>query len=99
MDQVALRKFWLDAQEGRLCPWEQSKALALRQVGKEQNGGKLPKLDWIAERVTKVGGAIMSPGRSPARKRFAASSVCPACGEELPCTCRSDDALPELPVF
>jgi hypothetical protein len=54
MDQEQMRAYWRSAPAGRLCPWEQAKALALREVG--QNEGKPPTLDWIAARLTKVGG-------------------------------------------
>jgi hypothetical protein len=56
MDQEQMRAYWRSAPAGRLCPWEQAKALALREVYKKLNDGEPPKLDWIAARVTKVGG-------------------------------------------
>ena len=55
MDQEGLRAFWLHAQDGRICPWEQAKALGLREASRELHKGKTNLL-WIAARVTKVGG-------------------------------------------
>ena len=55
MEQQSLCQFWLSAPDGRLCPWEQAKALALREACKVVHNGKL-KLPWVAERVVKVGG-------------------------------------------
>ena len=55
MDQDSLRSFWLHAQDGRLRPWEQAKALGLREASRELHKGKTNLL-WIAARVTKVGG-------------------------------------------
>ena len=43
---------WLSAPEGRLCAWQQARALALREASAEIHGA--PWLPWIAERVTKV---------------------------------------------
>ena len=45
---------WLHAQDGRLCAWEQAKALALREVSRELHGRT--QLEWIAARVEKAGG-------------------------------------------
>ena len=61
MDQETLRNFWRSAPEGRLCPWEQAKALGLREASKVVHNGKA-NLPWIAERVNKVGGG--HPGAS-----------------------------------
>ena len=61
--QVELRQLWLSAPDGRICPWELSKALGLRD-----HGGK-PNLPWIAPRVAKVGGG--SPGKPALRQFFA----------------------------
>ena len=47
---MALREAWLSAQEGRLCAWQQARALALREASTEIHGA--PWLPWIAERVT-----------------------------------------------
>ena len=55
MDQETLRNFWRSAPDGRLCPWEQAKALGLREASKDLHGGQT-NLVWIADRVTKVGG-------------------------------------------
>ena len=38
MAQEQLRDMWLHAQDGRLCAWEQAKALALREVSRELHG-------------------------------------------------------------
>ena len=61
MDQETLHKFWLGAPGGRLCPWQQSRALAQRDFHKEIHGEQ-PKLSWNAERVTKVGGGHLEKG-------------------------------------
>ena len=61
MDQQSLRAFWLDAPEGRLCPWEQAKALGLREASRELHGGKT-NLPWIAARISKVGGGHPQKG-------------------------------------
>ena len=42
-------------------------------------------------------GPATTPGTSPPHKRFASSSVCPGCGDPLPCTCTVSIVLPELP--
>ena len=55
MDQQSLRKFWHSAPDGRLCPWEQAKALGLREANNVVHNGKANR-PWVAERVTKVGG-------------------------------------------
>ena len=62
MDQEQMRAYWRSAPAGRLCPWEQAKALALREVGKKLKDGEPPTLDWIAARVTKVGGGHPEKG-------------------------------------
>ena len=49
MAQEQLRGVWLRAQHGRLCAWEQAKALALREVSREIHGRT--QLEWIAARV------------------------------------------------
>ena len=54
MAQEQLRDVWLRAQHGRLCAWEQAKALALREVSREIHGRT--QLEWIAARVEKAGG-------------------------------------------
>ena len=54
MSQEQLRDLWLRAQHGRLCAWEQAKALALREVSRELHGRT--QLAWIAARVEKAGG-------------------------------------------
>ena len=52
---------WISAPEGRLTPWQQARALALREASTEIHNGT-PKLDWIAERLTKVGGGHPKKG-------------------------------------
>ena len=60
---------WLSAPEGRVCAWQQARALALREASAELHGA--PWLGWIAERVTKVGGGRPpQPGRAFAAVRF-----------------------------
>ena len=61
MDQAALRKYWLGAPVGRLSPWEQAKALGLREAYKELRDGEV-NVAWVAARVNKVGGG--NPERS-----------------------------------
>ena len=69
MDQSTLRKVWLSAPDGRLCPWEQANALGMREASKLMHGGQT-NLVWIAERVTKVGGGHPSK-TSIAQRRYA----------------------------
>ena len=66
--QEQLRAFWLEAQDGRLCPWEQAKALGLRQAAKEVFDED-DWLGWVAERVSKEGGG--NPSRSALHQFFA----------------------------
>ena len=58
---------WLSTPEGRLCAWQQARALALREASAEVHGA--PWLPWIAERVTKVGGG--HPSRAALSQLFA----------------------------
>ena len=60
MAQELLRDSWLRGQHGRLCAWEQAKALALREASRELHGRT--QLAWIAARVEKVGGGHPSGG-------------------------------------
>ena len=53
--QQNLKDLWLSATPGRLSPWQQAKALALREVNMELHGGKV-HLSWICARLTKGGG-------------------------------------------
>ena len=47
--QQLLKDLWLSATPGRLSPWQQAKALALREVNMELHGGKVsPVLDMTA---------------------------------------------------
>ena len=48
-----LRDAWLKAPPGRLCAWQQARALALREVSKMLHKGR-SQLEWIAQRVEKV---------------------------------------------
>ena len=61
MAQELLRESWLRGQHGRLCAWEQAKALALREASRELHGRT--QLAWIAARVEKVGGGHPNLGR------------------------------------
>ena len=60
MAQEQLRDVWLQAQHGRLCAWEQAKALALREASCELHGRT--QLEWIAARVEKTGGGHPNAG-------------------------------------
>ena len=60
MAQEQLRDVWLQAQLGRLCAWEQAKALALREASRELHGRT--QLEWIAARVEKTGGGHPNAG-------------------------------------
>ena len=60
MAQELLRDSWLRGQHGRLCAWEQAKALALREASRELHGRT--QLAWIAARVERVGGGHPSGG-------------------------------------
>ena len=60
MAQEQLRDVWLQAQHGRLCAWEQAKALALREASRELHGRT--QLEWIAARVEKTGGGHPNAG-------------------------------------
>ena len=61
MDQDSLRCLWLHGQEGRLSPWEQAKALGLREASRDLHHGKT-NLPWIAARLTKIGGGHPTKG-------------------------------------
>ena len=56
MDQAVLCAYWRGGPHGRLCPLEQMRALASRDVHKELHDDEPASLSWIAERVTKTGG-------------------------------------------
>ena len=49
---MSLRDLWLAAPPGRLCPWQQARALALREASRELHGRA--QLCWIAARLEKV---------------------------------------------
>ena len=59
--QQNLKDLWLSATPGRLSPWQQAKALALREVNMELHGGKV-HLSWICARLTKGGGGHPQKG-------------------------------------
>ena len=59
--QDRLQAFWHAAPDGRLCPWEQAKALAFREASKDIHNG-LVKLDWVASKLTKTGGGCPQKG-------------------------------------
>ena len=63
----ALRQLWLSAPPGRMSPWQQARALALREVSRELHAGRT-QLEWVAARVEKVGGG--SPGQDALHKFF-----------------------------
>ena len=67
MDQAGLRKYWLSAPEGRLTPWEQAKALGLREAYKELHNGEV-NVAWVAARVHKAGGG--NPERAAMHEFF-----------------------------
>ena len=60
----SLKELWLTAPAGRLSPWEQARALALRDVYRELHDGRT-SLPWIASRVKKVGGGHPRALRAP----------------------------------
>ena len=64
---VAFRSLWLSAPHGRLSPWQQARALALREASRELHSGRT-QLEWVAARVKKVGGG--SPGQDALHKFF-----------------------------
>ena len=53
--QQLLRNFWLSSSPGHLSPWEQAKALGLREASKELHGGQT-NVPWICARLEKTGG-------------------------------------------
>ena len=63
----SLKELWLTAPTGRLSPWEQARALALRDVYRELHDGRT-SLPCIASRVKKVGGG--HPERCALHKFF-----------------------------
>ena len=63
----ALRKLWLSAPPGRVSPWQQARALALREVSRELHAGRT-HLEWVAARVEKVDGG--NPGQDALHKFF-----------------------------
>ena len=52
--QETLKKFWLQAPEGRLCAREQAKAWALREVWREEGKGDHGLYCWVASKVKKT---------------------------------------------
>ena len=67
MSQDSLRDLWLTAPQGRLSPWEQAKALGLREASRVLHNGRA-NMPWIAERVAKVGGG--HPNKSSLHEFF-----------------------------
>ena len=63
----SLSVLWLSAPPGRLSPWQQARALALRDASREIHGGR-NQLQCIADRVEKVGGGC--PGKAALHKFF-----------------------------
>ena len=51
----ALRQLWLSAPPGRMSPWQQARALALREVSREPHVGRT-QLERVAARVEKEDG-------------------------------------------
>ena len=92
--QQNLKDLWLSATPGRLSPWQQAKALALREVNMELHGGKVHR-SWICARLTRGGGGpVMQQsvggqgegGRGCQMWQLAAGGLlaaggCPAAGE------------------
>ena len=66
-NNLHLRSLWLSAPHGRLSPWQQARALALREASRELHSGRT-QLEWVAARVKKVGGG--SPGQDALHKFF-----------------------------
>ena len=54
IDQATLASLWRSAPAGKLSPWEQAKALALREAHQDLHGHVC--LSWVAARVMKTGG-------------------------------------------
>ena len=51
--QDQLRKLWHTAAPGRLTPWQQARALALRDVSRDEYGGHVC-VSWIAAKLRKT---------------------------------------------
>ena len=51
--QDQLRKLWHTAAPGRLAPWQQARALALRDVSRDEYGGHVC-VSWIAAKLRKT---------------------------------------------
>ena len=47
ISQQELQEFWHSAAPGRLSPWQQARALGLRDASKDINGGHV-HVSWIA---------------------------------------------------
>ena len=66
--QEELRSLWLSAPPGRLCPWEQARALGLREASKLIFDGEVNQT-WIAGKLAKTdGSAPMSAISVPEKK-------------------------------
>ena len=71
--QDALKTFWLDAPDGRLCAREQAKAWALREVWREEGNGDHGLYAWVASKVKKTARGKPNgahPGRSAMEQFF-----------------------------
>ena len=53
--QEALKSFWLQAPDGRLCAREQAKAWALREVWRAEGNGDHGLYSWVASKVKNGG--------------------------------------------
>ena len=74
----SLSALWLSAPPGRLSPWQQARALALRDASREIHGGR-SQLQWIADRVEKVGGGC--PGKAALHKFFTLVDAAESCDD------------------
>ena len=61
---ASLESLWKEGRDGALSPLEQMRAWALRTAQRDLGGDKAVNYKKIAERVTKVGGAIPPVRRS-----------------------------------
>ena len=68
LSQDVLREVWRGGQANRMCPWEQARALALREASREIHGGRA-NVEWVAARVVKNDGS--RPTRQSLHELFA----------------------------
>ena len=61
LSQETLRDLWHSSPAGRLTPWQQARALALRDVSKEMYGGRV-RVNWIASKLRIRAGARSRAG-------------------------------------